>query len=58
MRGVNTQVSEPKRNTACTTALNINPDTRGSAPYLLIILVILFHTALTHDKFLTTSGQS
>ena len=58
MRGVTTQVSDPKINTACTTALNKNPYTRGSAPSLLRIIVILFHTALSQDKFLTTYGQS
>ena len=56
MRGVATQVSEPKSNTACTTDLKKNPDTRGSAPYLLRIQVIIFHTALARDKFLTTAG--
>ena len=57
MRGVTTQVSEPKSNTACTTALKKNPDTCRSAPSLLMILVILLHTVLAHDKFLATSGQ-
>ena len=58
MQGVTTQVSKLQINTACTRALKNNLDTRGSAPSLLRILVILFHTALTRDKFLTTSGQS
>ena len=58
MQGVIIQVSEPKRNTACTMALKKNPNTRGSAPLLLRILVILFHTALVHETFLTTSGHS
>ena len=58
MRGVTTHVSDPKSNTACTTALKKNLDTHGSAPFLLTIIVILFHIALTRDKFLTTSIQS
>ena len=58
MRGVSTQFYEPKSNTACTTALKKNMETRGSSPYLLRILVILFHTALSLETFLTTSGQS
>ena len=57
MRGVNTQVSEPKSNTACTTALKKNPDTCGSAPYLLNILFILFHTTLALENLLTTAVQ-
>ena len=57
MRGVTTNVSEPKSKIACTTDLRKNTDTRGSAPSLLMILVIIFHTTLTRDKFLTTSGQ-
>ena len=58
MRGVTTQVSKPKSNTAFTTALKKNPDNRGYAPSLLRVIVILFHTALAQYKFLTTSGQS
>ena len=58
MRWVTTQASKPKRNTSCTTALKKNSKTCGSAPFLMIILVILFHTALAWDKFLTTAGQS
>ena len=58
MRGVTTQVSDPNSSTACTTDLRKNTDTRGSALYLLMILVIIFHTALSRDKFLTTAGQS
>ena len=53
-----TQVSDPNISTACTTALKKKPDTRGTAPSLLRIRVILFHTRLAHYKFLTTSGQS
>ena len=58
IRGVTTKVSDPKSNTACTTALNNKTDTCGSAPSLLRILVILFHTTLSQDKFLTTVSQS
>ena len=57
MQGLTTQVSDPKRNTACTTDLKKNPDTRVSAPYLLSIIVILFNTALSRDNLLTTAGQ-
>ena len=57
MWGVTTQVSEPKIKTVCTTDLKKNPDTHGFALSLLRILVILFHSDLTHDKLLTTSGQ-
>ena len=58
MWGVTTKVYDPRSNTACTTDLEKNLDTRSYAPSLLRILVILFHTALTRDKFLTTAGQS
>ena len=58
MRVVTTQVSEPKRNTAYTTALKKNLYTRVSPPSILRNLVILFHTYLTRDKFLTTVGHS
>ena len=57
MWGVTTQVSVPKSSTACSTALKKKPYTCGSDPSLLIILVLLFHTALALDKFLTTVGQ-
>ena len=57
MRGVTTQVSKTKSNTAYTTDLKKNLGTRGSAPSLMMILVIFFHTAHTRDKFLTTAGQ-
>ena len=57
MRRNITHVYELKSNTSCTTALNKNPDTRISALSLLRILVILFHTALARDKFLTIAGQ-
>ena len=58
IQGVTTQVSEPNSNTACTTALKKNTDTRGSAPFLLSIISVLFYTALARDKFLTTASQS
>ena len=58
MQEVTTQVSALKSNTACTTALKKNPDTRGSAPSLMRIFVILFHTALALEKFRTKAGQS
>ena len=58
MRGVITQVSAPKSNNACTTSLKKNPDTRGSTPSLLRVLINLLHTSLALDKFLTTAGQS
>ena len=57
MRGVTTQVLEPKRNTACTMDLKKNPDTCGSEPSMMRILVILFHNFHACDKFLTTNGQ-
>ena len=44
MQGETTQVSASESRTACTTDLEKNPDTRGSAPSLMRILVILFHT--------------
>ena len=58
MRGVTTQVSTSKINTASTMILKKNPDTRGSTPSLMRILVILFHTDLTRDKLLNTASQS
>ena len=57
MWGVTTQVSAPNISTACTTSLKRNMDTRGSPPYLLRILAIIFHTTLALNKFLTTAGQ-
>ena len=58
MRGVTTQVYDPKSSTACTTALKKKPDTRGTTPSLLRISVILFHTALAWDKLCTIADQS
>ena len=55
---VTTQVSYPKSITACTTALKKKPDTRSATPSLLRIRIILLHTALAQENFLTTSGQS
>ena len=55
--GVTNQVSKPKINTDCTKDFKKKPDTRGSFPSLLRILVILFHTALIQNMFLTTSDQ-
>ena len=56
--GVTIQVSVTKSNTACTADLKKNPDTCGSDPSLLMIFVIIFHTALAHDNLLTTTDQS
>ena len=58
MWGLTNQVSKMKSNTALTMDLKKNPDTRGLAPSLLRILVILFHTTLSHDKFPSTAGHS
>ena len=58
MRGVTTQVSATKNSTTYTTALKKNLETRGAAPSLLRIRVILLQTALARDKLFTTSGQS
>ena len=55
MRGVATQVSDPKRSTACTAALKKNPNTRGTAPSLLRMHTIVLQNALDRDKFLTTA---
>ena len=57
MQGVTTQVSEKNSITSCTTDLKKKTDTRVSAPSLLRIIVVLFHTDLVHDKLLTTAGQ-
>ena len=54
---VNTQVSNLKISTACTTGLKNKPDTHCASPSLLRIRVILFHTSLARDKFVTTSGK-
>ena len=58
MQGVTTQIYGSKRNTACNIALKKNTDTCGFAPYLLMILAILFHTKLARDKVLTNDFQS
>ena len=58
MWGLTTHVSNQKSSTAWTTALKKKPETRGAAPSLLRMRVILLQTDLARDKFLTTSGQS
>ena len=58
MKGVTTQVSNPKSSTACTTALKNRLDTLGAAPSLLSIHVILLQITLVWDKFFTTADQS
>ena len=58
MWGGTTQVSAPKIRTACTMDLTRKPDNRVSSPSMLNISVILYHTALALDIFLTTAGQS
>ena len=46
MRGVNTQVYDPKISTACTTALKKKPDTCSAAHSLLMMRNILLQTFL------------
>ena len=58
IQGVNTNVSATKGSTALTTALQGNPDTSGSDPFLLNILFILFRTTIFLAKFRTTAKQS
>ena len=58
MRGVTTQISDPKSSTTYTTALKNNPDTRVAAPSLLRMRVILLQNSLAQDKFLATAVQS
>ena len=50
MQGMTIQIYAPNISTACTMDLNKNPDTRGSAPSLLRIIVILFHTTLALEN--------
>ena len=57
MWGVNTQVYNPKISTACTMSLEKKQDTRGAAPTLLRIRVILLQTPLSRDKFFTAAVQ-
>ena len=57
MQGVTTHVSAPKSSTACTKILKKNADTCIFAPSQLRIIIILFHTAIAFEKFLTTAGQ-
>ena len=58
IRGVRTHVSAPKSNTACTNALNNNPETFGSAPYRLRIFVICTQLFLALLRLPATAGQS
>ena len=55
MQRVITQVSNTKSSTTCNTAFKNNPDTHGTAPYLLSRHAIVLQTALDWDKFLTTA---
>ena len=55
MWGGTTHVSAPNSSTVCAMALK-KTDTHGPVPSLLIILVIIFYTALSLDKLLTTAG--
>ena len=57
MWGVTTQVSNPNRSTDYTTAFKNNPHTCRDAPSLLRMRVILLHTNLALDNFLTTTDQ-
>ena len=57
MKGVRTDVSDPKINTAWTTALKKKPDTLGYAPSQSRILVIYVQLFGYFIKFLTTAGQ-
>ena len=58
MQRVITQVSNTKSSTTCNTAFKNNPDTRGTAPYLLSRHAIVLQTALDRDKLFTAPGQS
>ena len=57
MQGVTTQVYWLNIITACTTDLKKKKDIRSSKPSLLRT-IILFNTALTREKFLTTARHS
>ena len=57
MRGVIAHISNPNRSTACTIALNNNPDTCGFAPYYTKILNNSDHFFLAFLRFTTTAGQ-
>ena len=58
IRGSVTQVSYPKKITACTTALYKFPEVRASTPYWPKILDILVHLFWAFLKFETTNSQS
>ena len=58
MRGVITHVSDPHKNTYCTTTKYIWPEVQESIPSLPITLVSIYHFRLAFRKLLTTSGQS
>ena len=57
MRWVITQFSAPKTSTDWTMYLKKNPDTCGVAPYLMIILVDLLHTACAFAWSLTNTHK-
>ena len=58
MRGVVTQVFDPIRSTACTTALKNIPETHGLAPSRPSILAIRAHLFCAFRRFPTNAGQS
>ena len=55
---VTTHVSALKSNTVFVTYLKKELETRGLAPYLFSILVVLLETARTFIRFQINSGQS
>ena len=57
MRGFITHISDPKRSTACTTALKNILDTLGFAPSLPKIIDNRTYLVLKLCRFLTNSGQ-
>ena len=58
MQGVRTHVSDQNRITACTTALNNIPETRGMEPSRPIFLTSHVQIFRAYQRFPTTSGQS
>ena len=58
VRGVIAHVSDPKRSTACTTALKNTPETLGLAPLLHKTINNRTHIFLTLCRFPTNSGQA